>query len=197
MPLPSRRAGLVVGAVLALLALDWFRIAGPRWTALESARTRLVARRAELDAARREAAARDDTRRAVRTTARALARAEARLPDRRELSGLLAAVAAGARDAHVTVLALRPKPERVGPDHVAVPVELELRGTWAETTAFLRGLESLGRLVQVGALRLERPRRLGDRVVLDGRATLLTYRLPDPRDRGAAATPPRDADGDR
>jgi len=193
----TRRAALLAGGVLALLALDWLRIAGPRWTALDGARTRLAARRVELDAARREAAARGDTRQAVRTTARALARAEARLPDRRELSGLLEAVAAGARDAHLTVLALRPKPERVEPDHVAVPVELELRGTWAETTAFLWGLEALGRLVQVGSLRLERPRRLGDRVVLDGHATLLTYRLPDPRGRGATPARPSDPAGER
>jgi Tfp pilus assembly protein PilO len=194
--LPTRGTAWLGGAVLALLALDWVWIAGPRWTALDAARARVATRRLELDAARREAAARGDTRRAVRATARALARAEARLPDRREVSGLLEAVAAAARDAHLTVLALRPKSERVAPDHVAVPVELEMRGTWAETTAFLRGLESLGRLVHVGALRLERPRRLADRLVVDGHATLLTYRLPDRGDRHAAPAT-READGDR
>lgn len=192
----TRTAALVACGVLALLALDWFRIAGPRWTALGAARARLDVHRTELEAAREEAAARGDTRRAVRATARALRRAETRLPDRRELSGLLAAVAAGARAAHLAVPALRPKPERVAPDHVEVPVELELRGTWAETTAFLRSLEGLGRLVHVGALRLERPRRLGERVVVDGRATLLTYRVPDPADRRAAPAP-RDRGGER
>jgi len=188
---PPRGAALVACAVLALLGLDWFRVAGPRWAAVDAARARLAARRVELEAARGEAAARGDTQRVVRTTARALARAEARLPDRREVSGVLAAVAAGARDAHLTVLALRPKPERAAPDHVEVPVELELRGTWDETTGFLRGLEGLDRLVHVGALRLERPRRLGERVVVDGHATLLTYRLPDPEDRRVAPAPRR------
>lgn len=174
---PGRRLLGLGAGVAVLLALDWAWWAGPRRADLHAARRRLGEGRVELAAARRDAAARGATRRAVRRTARELGRAEARLPDGRELGALLAAVADEARRARLTVIALRPKPERPAADHVEVPVELELRGTWAETTAFVQRLETVGRLVRLAALRLERPRSAGARVVLDGRATVLTYRV--------------------
>ncbi len=189
---PGRRLLALGAGVATLLAVDWVWWVGPRREALGDARRRLGERRLELAAARREAAARDATRVAVRRTARALRRAEARLPDGRELGALLAAVAREGRRAQLAVVALRPQAERPAADHVEVPVELDLRGTWAATAMFVERLETLGRLVRVSALRLVRARAAGARIVLDGRATLLTYRLAG---AGAGRPAPRAATG--
>jgi type IV pilus assembly protein PilO len=180
---------LLAGTALAAL-LDWRWLAGPRCADVADARLRLAALRSELDAARREAATRAETKRAVRAAEHALRRAVARLPDQREVAELLATVAERARGAGLELMALRPKPERAAGDHVEAPVELELRGTFPETLAFLRRLEALGRLVRIGDLRVDRPERVGDRVVVQVRCTARTYRLRGDGERSPGQAPP-------
>lgn len=184
---------LVAGmaALVGGLALDWQVGGGARYAAHAAARERLVARRAELAAARRQAAARGDAKAALRSALRALRRAEARLPDQREMGALLAAVAAEARRDGLVLVALRPKPDRATADHLEAPVELELRGTFADTASFLRRLLTIGRLVHVRELRLGRGERAEGRVILHGRALLSTYRLPA-TDGSPAAGPEAD-----
>src|SRR5262249_57509249 len=121
-----------------------------------------------------------DTKQAMREAARALRHAEARLPDRRELAVLLAEVAGSARDARLDLVSLRPKAERALSDHVEVPVELDVRGSYPRTVVFLRRLEHLSRLVHVRDLKLERQDASGGRVVLHASCTALTYRRPAP-----------------
>jgi len=172
------RPVLVPAVVLLVLVIDWMSVGAPGCGALGESRARLAALRIEVDAARREVATRADTKRAVRNAARALRRAAARLPDQRELAGLLASVADGARDARLELIRLRPRPERAAGDHVEVPVELEMRGTYLAALEFLRRLDALGRLVRVGDLALERPEHVTDQVVVQIRCVAVTYRLP-------------------
>src|SRR4029453_16666610 len=156
LPIPLRhRPALVLAAVLLGLLLSWVGGAGPGCAPLGASRARLAALRIEVGAARREVATRADTKRAVRTAARALRRAAARLPDQRELAVLLASVADGARDARLELLRLHAKPERPAGDHVEVPVELEMRGTYPAAREFLRRLDALGRLGRGGGFFLE------------------------------------------
>jgi Tfp pilus assembly protein PilO len=196
LPIPVRhRPALVLAAVLLGLLLDWVGVAGPRCAALGASRARLAALRIEVGAARREVATRADTKRAVRTAARALRRAAARLPDQRELAVLLASVADGARDARLELLRLHPKPERPAGDHVEVPVELEMRGTYPAAREFLRRLDALGRLVRVGDLILERPQRVSNQVVVQIRCVAITYRLPVVAEQRAARVTSADDHG--
>src|SRR5262245_38478196 len=174
---PHHPPAVLLVAVTAVVVSDWLCLAGSRWAALGEVRTRLARQEAELAAARREVAARVDTKQAVREAARALRRAEARLPDRRELAALLAEVARSARDARLDLVSLRPKAERALSDHVEVPVELDIRGSYPRTVVFLRRLEHLSRLVHVRDLKLERHNSSGGRVVLHASCTALTYRL--------------------
>jgi type IV pilus assembly protein PilO len=145
---------------------------------------------------------RADTRHAVRETARALRHAARRLPDQRELGELLATVADGARDARLELVRLRPRAERLASDHVELPVELEMRGTYLEVLEFLHRLDRLGRLVRIGDLRLEHPEGVGDRMVVQIRCTALTYRLLDTREPPPSRSPAasggiRDGAGER
>src|SRR5262249_4927730 len=81
----------------------------------------------------REAASLAGTKRAVHDAAHALRRAEARLPEERELAALLADVAASARAAGLELILLRPKAERLADDHAEVPLEMQVRGTFHAT----------------------------------------------------------------
>ena len=164
---PRNRPALLLIAVAAALVADWLCIAGSRAAALGAARDRLASQRLELAAARREVASR-------------------RLPERRELAALLSEVARSARDARLDLLSLRPKTERTATDHVEVPVELQIRGSYARTLGFLRRLEEMSRLVHVGDVKLERQDGPGARTVLHGSCTALTYRLLDRQDAARA-----------
>jgi len=183
---PRHRPVLLLVAVAAALVADWLCIAGSRAAALGAARDRLASHRLELAAARREVASRVDTKLAVRAAAHALRHATRRLPDRRELAALLSEVARSARDARLDLLSLRPKTERTATDHVEVPVELQIRGSFARTLGFLRRLEEMSRLVHVGDVKLERQDGPGARTVLHGSCTALTYRLLDRQDAARA-----------
>jgi len=183
---PHQRPAMLLVAVTAVVASDWLYLAGSRWAALGEVRTRLARQEAELAAARREVAALVDTKQAMREAARALRHAEARLPDRRELAVLLAEVARSAREARLDLVSLRPKAERALSDHVEVPVELDIRGSYPRTVMFLRRLEHLSRLVHVRDLKLERQKASGGRSVLHASCTALIYRLLDAQDGGRA-----------
>jgi Tfp pilus assembly protein PilO len=183
---PRHHPALLLAAVAAVLVADWLCIARPRAAVLEAARDLLARHRIELAAARGEVTRRVDTKQAVREAARALRHAARRLPDRRELYALLSEVARSARDARLDLISLRPKTERRATDHVEVPVELQIRGSYARTLAFLRRLEEMDRLVHVGDVTLERQDGPGARVVLRGSCTAVTYRLLDRQDGGGA-----------
>jgi type IV pilus assembly protein PilO len=168
---------MVLAAVTFAALLDWQWFGGERFGELTERRARLADRRAALDAARREAASLAGTKRAVHDAARALHRAEARLPEERELAELLADVAASARAAGLELILLRPKPERLAEDHAEVPLEMQVRGTFHSTVAFLAQVERLGRLVRIDGVRLQRPERTGAHTILLVTCDATTFRF--------------------
>ncbi len=176
--IPPRRLPMVLLAAAAAAALlDWRWFGRERFAELAERRARLADRLAALGAARREAASLAGTKRAVHDAARALHRAEARLPEERELAALLADVAASARAAGLELILLRPKPERLAGDHAEVPLEMQVRGTFHATVAFLAQIERLGRLVRVGGVRLQRPEQAGAHTILLVTCDVSTFRF--------------------
>ena len=190
---PGRLPIAVLAAVAAVFLLDWRCFAGARVAELAHRRARLGDRLAALDAARREAASLAGTKRAVHDAAHALRRAEARLPEERELAALLADVAASARAAGLELILLRPKAERLADDHAEVPLEMQVRGTFHATVVFLARVEQLGRLVRISGVRLQRPEQAGTHAILQVTCDASTFRfLP-----GAQRPVDRRRDGNR
>ena len=173
-----RRAPLVLlAAVAAAALLDWRWFGGDRWAELVERRVQFAERRVGLETARRETVSLARTKRSVHDAARALRRAEERLPEERELAALLAEVATSARAAGLELLLLRPKPERQAGDHAEVPLEMQVRGTFNETVGFLARIEQLGRLVRVRGVRFDRPEQAGARTVLRVTCDASTFRF--------------------
>ena len=173
-----RRAPLVLlAAVAAAALLDWRWFGGDRWAELVERRVQLAERRVALETARRETVSLAPTKRSVHDAARALRRAEERLPEERELAALLAEVATSARAAGLELLLLRPKQERLAGDHAEVPLEMQVRGTFNETVGFLARIEQLGRLVRVRGVRFDRPEQAGARTVLRVTCDASTFRF--------------------
>jgi len=171
-------------AVLAaLVVLDWQYLYGPRQRTLAEQRTEVVQLRSELETKRGKTNARSDAERELRDLTAELRRAQARLPDQREIADLLSSVASSGRSAGLDILLFRQKPEVYQEFYAQVPVEMKMRGTYHDLATFLDRVKRLDRIVNVSDIRLANPQIDGERVVLEASCTATTFRFLDEAER--------------
>jgi type IV pilus assembly protein PilO len=114
-------------------------------------------------------------------------RAEARLPEGREIADLLSNIAASARSVGLDLTLFRQKPEAYSEFYADVPVQMEMHGTYHELAAFMDRVKRLDRIVNVSDIQLRRPRVEGDVVLLDASCTATTFRFLDEQERKVRA----------
>jgi type IV pilus assembly protein PilO len=182
--LPPRQKLLgLVGFLVLAGFLDWTYWYGPRQGDLAEVRTQVAQRRSELDLRRAKANARDAAERELRELGAELRRAQARLPDQREIADLLSNVAASGRAAGLDITLFRQKPEVTHDFYAEVPVEMQMRGTYHDVVTFLDRVKRLDRIVNVGDIQLKKPTVEGDRVQLEASCTTTTFRFLDEAER--------------
>jgi type IV pilus assembly protein PilO len=182
--LPAKQKMLGLVGVLVLLGfLDWTYWYGPRQGDLGEVRKQVAQRRAELDQRRAKANARDAADRELRELSAELKRAQARLPDQREIADLLSNVAASGRAAGLDITLFRQKPEVTHDFYAEVPVEMQMRGTYHDVVTFLDRVKRLDRIVNVGDIQLKKPTVEGERVTLEASCTTTTFRFLDEAER--------------
>lgn len=185
---PARtKVGLLVVAIILLGALDWQFVYGPRVERLSDLQTQLLERKTELETKRNKANARADVEREVRELTADLKRAEAQLPDQREIADLLSNIAASGRTAGLDITLFRQKPEVYHDFYAEVPVQMEMRGTYHDVISFLDRVKRLDRIVNVSDIQLKKPRIESDRVILDASGTAVTFRFLDETERARIA----------
>ena len=182
--LPAKQKMLGLVGVLVLLGfLDWTYWYGPRQGDLGEVRKQVAQRRAELDQRRAKANARDAAERELRELNAELKRAQARLPDQREIADLLSSVAASGRAAGLDITLFRQKPEVIHDFYAEVPVEMQMRGTYHDVVTFLDRVKRLDRIVNVGDIQLKKPAIEDERVMLEASCTTTTFRFLDEAER--------------
>jgi type IV pilus assembly protein PilO len=178
---PARiRIGLLTLAAVLAGGLDWALAYGPRAERLGRLEADVVARRAELAAARDGAGRRATLEVAGRERAAELTRAAAGLPAGQEIADLLSSIAASGRAAGLDIVLFRQKLEIRRDGYAEVPVQMALRGTYDNLLSFLERVRRLDRIVAVSDLRLAKPRIEGERLVLDVSGIATTFRLLEP-----------------
>jgi type IV pilus assembly protein PilO len=140
-------------------------------------------RRTELDSKRSKTNARAALERDLRDLGAELKRAQARLPDQREIANLLDNVAASGRQAGLEITLFRQKPEVLHDFYAEVPVEMQMRGTYQDVALFLDRVKRLDRIVNVANIQLTKPRLEGERMLLDAACTATTFRFLDEAER--------------
>jgi type IV pilus assembly protein PilO len=181
-PTSQKVAGLV-GILLAVLFLDWTYWYGPSGDRLGELQEKVTDLRSELDTKRAKTNARAAAEREVRDLAAELRRAQARLPDQREIADLLSSVAASGRAAGLEITLFKQKPEIYRDFYAEVPVEMQMRGTYHDVALFLDSVKHLDRIVNVTDIQLKKPRVEGVRVLLDASCTATTFRFLDEAER--------------
>jgi type IV pilus assembly protein PilO len=179
----GQKVGALVGIVLAVVVLDWQYWYGPNQGDLADISAQVAEKRADLDMRRNKTNARGEFERELRDLNAELKRAEARLPDQREIADLLSSVAASGRASGLEIVLFRQKPEVYHDFYAGVPVEMQMRGTYHDVALFLDRVKRLDRIVNIADINMKKPRLEGDRMVLDAACTATTFRFLDEAER--------------
>jgi len=173
----GQRIAILCGVLLLIAFLDWTFWYGPTSESLSMDRELLTQRRAELEEKRTKTDARAEAERELRELTAELRRAEARLPDEREIADLLSNIAASGRAVGLDITLFRQKPEQYSDFYAQVPVQMEMRGSFHEVAQFLDRVRQLDRIVNIGDIKLKKPRVEDGEVVIDSGCTATTFRF--------------------
>ena len=180
---PHQKLAIMGVMVLVVAVLDWTYLYGPSQRALTDLQAEVSQRRTELDSKRSKTNARAALERDLRDLGAELKRAQARLPDQREIANLLDNVAASGRQAGLEITLFRQKPEVLHDFYAEVPVEMQMRGTYQDVALFLDRVKRLDRIVNIANIQLTKPRLEGERMLLDAACTATTFRFLDEAER--------------
>ena len=180
---PHQKLAIMGVIVLVVAVLDWTYLYGPSQRALTDLQAEVSQRRTELDSKRSKTNARAALERDLRDLGAELKRAQARLPDQREIANLLDNVAASGRQAGLEITLFRQKPEVLHDFYAEVPVEMQMRGTYQDVALFLDRVKRLDRIVNIANIQLTKPRLEGERMLLDAACTATTFRFLDEAER--------------
>jgi len=193
----GQKVGALVGIVLAVVVLDWQYWYGPNQRDLADVNAQVAEKRADLDMRRSKTNARGEFERELRELNAELKRAQARLPDQREIADLLSSVAASGRSSGLEITLFRQKPEVAHDFYADVPVEMQMRGTYHDVALFLDRVKRLDRIVNVSDIKMTKPRIEGDRMMLDAACTATTFRFLDETERAKLLEEKKKQDGNK
>ncbi len=185
-PIKQKIAALV-GLILLVFVLDYLYVLSPRSEQLTQMKDDLAKDQAMLEQKRLKVNAKADEEKKIRDLQADVKRAEARLPEGREIADLLSNIAASARAVGLDLTLFRQKPETYSEFYADVPVQMEMRGTYHELAAFMDRVKRLDRIVNVSDIQLRRPRIEGDVVLLDASCIATTFRFLDEQERKVRA----------
>ena len=185
-PIKQKIAALI-GVVLVVGLLDYTYILSPKLDELAQTQQSIESDQATLEEKRVKVNARAEEEKRIRDLRADVKRAEARLPEGREIADLLSNIAASARAAGLDLTLFRQKPETYSEFYADVPVQMEMRGTYHELAAFMDRVKRLDRIVNVSDIQLRQPRVEGDVVLLTASCTATTFRFLDEQERKARA----------
>ena len=179
----KQKLGAAIGLVVVIWFLDYSYVYNPRAHEMVQMKEDLAAQQATLEEKRLKVNARADEEKRIRDLQADVKRAEARLPEGREIADLLSNIAASARAVGLDLTLFRQKPEQYSDFYADVPVQMEMRGTYHELAAFMDRVKRLDRIVNVSDINLKKPRVEGEVVILDASCTATTFRFLDEQER--------------
>jgi type IV pilus assembly protein PilO len=193
----GQKLGALGAIILAVVVLDWQYWYGPNQAELADLNAQVAEKRADLDTRRSKTNARSEFERELRDLSAELKRAQARLPDQREIADLLSSVAASGRASGLEITLFRQKPEVYHDFYADVPVEMQMRGTYHDVALFLDRVKRLDRIVNVSDIRMTKPRVELDRMMLDAACTATTFRFLDESERAKLLEEKKKQDGNK
>ena len=184
---PQMRLVSYVGAAIALSFLYWYFFYASLSVTLGEQRTRLQELETQQATRTRQIAQLEVLRRQVRELEAKLKEAIAQLPDQKEIPDLLSQVSSLGRESGLEILLFRQKPEVLQDFYAEVPVEMSMKGTYAQLTEFFDKVGGLNRIVNVKDITMRSPVIREGVVTLSASCNAVTFRFLSEEERARIA----------
>jgi len=174
---PQMRLGSYVLAALLLGLLYWNFFYSPMATTVRERSGRLEELESQHAKKTRMVAQLEALRKEVKELDAKLKEAIAQLPDQKEIPDLLSTVSSLGRESGLEILIFRQRPEVLQDFYAEVPVEMLMKGTYAQLSEFFDKVGRLNRIVNVKDISMKSPVVSEGRVVLSTSCTAVTFRF--------------------
>ena len=184
---PQMRLASYVGGALVLGLLYWHFFYSPMATTLQERSGRLEELEAQHAKKTRMVAQLEALRKQVKELDGRLKEAIAQLPDQKEIPDLLSTVSSLGRESGLEILLFRQRPEVLQDFYAEVPVEMSMKGTYAQLTEFFDKVGKLNRIVNVKDISMKSPVVSEGRVILSTSCAAVTFRFLSEEERARIA----------
>jgi type IV pilus assembly protein PilO len=181
------RLGAYVGGALLLGLLYWNFFYSPMSAAVTEKKARLEDLEQQHAKKTRMVAQLESLRKEVKELDAKLKEAIAQLPDQKEIPDLLSTVSSVARESGLEMLLFRQRPEVLQDFYAEVPVEMAMKGTYAQLDEFFDKVGKLNRIVNVKDITMKSPSVSEGRVSLSTNCTAVTFRFLSEEERARIA----------
>ena len=186
--LESRQRLMVCTAAIVLVfGAYWYFVYSGRRTETLSVMAKITDLRQQRDSKQKLVANLGKLQETVRELGAQLKQAEARLPDSKEIPDLLSSISSAGRDSGLEVLTFRQRTEQLKDFYAEVPVDVTVRGNYHEVATFFDRVGQLDRIVNVGDIVMQGPRREGDEMIVETLCSATTFRFLDEEERAQIA----------
>ena len=173
---PVQKAGLFVATLLVLGGAFYFLLFKDQVAQIAKTKASIAEQEKRLVDLKQAAAKVDVLQKEVIQSEEELKLLLSFLPDKKEIPGLLESISRLGAQVGLENILFQPQPEQPRDFHAAIPVRLDLVGTYHELGVFLDSVSKLDRILKVQSISLSRPR---DRKSADLQVncTIETYRF--------------------
>lgn len=182
-----RRIAVYAGAFVVIALVYYWYVYSPAATSLAGKTDRVEQLQQEQIKKSRVASRLEEYRAQVKELDAQLRKAIAQLPDQKEIPDLLSTVSSLGRESGLEIVLFRQKPEVYQDFYAEVPVEMLVRGTYSQVTAFLAKVGELNRIVNVTDIAMRSPVVGENRVSIDTSCTAVTFRFLTEEERARIA----------
>ena len=188
-----QRIGILTLILIAISSLFYFLLYAPMTEELGQLEKKRISLQTKLNEDRKIAANLETYRVEYERMQKRLDEALTELPNQKEIPTLLTTISALAKDNGLDVLKFKPGAEQPQGFYAAVPVELTLVGNYHQVASFFSDIGNLSRIVNVGNLKMGKPKVSGGVTVLDVDCLATTYRFLDSETAAKASAPAKGA----
>lgn len=178
-----QRLMVCTAAVVLVFGAYWYLVYSGRRAETLSVMTKITDLKQQRESKQKLVANLGQLQETVRELGAQLKQAEARLPDSKEIPDLLSSISSAGRDAGLDVLTFRQRSELLRDFYAEVPVDVTVRGNYHEVASFFDRVGKLDRIVNVGDIVMQGPRREGDEMILETLCSATTFRFLDEAER--------------
>lgn len=174
-------------AILLVFGLYWYFVYAGRRAETLAVTAKITDLRQQRDAKQKLVANIGKLQATVRDLGAQVKQAEAQLPDSKEIPDLLSSISSAGRDSGLEVISFRQRQEQLKDFYAEVPVDVTVRGNYHEVATFFDRVGQLDRIVNVGDIVMQTPKREGDEMIVDTLCSATTFRFLDENERAEIA----------